>query len=179
MYWVHVAASFAMPLSRCAWRTRLWAGRRLRCSSCSGAAASARPRLCSRSDRASATTRRPFTHAAFANYALHGRPGGCRTSRANYATSGSKVPTHRRGVQRWQGHRACGQLARPRRPAFAASGRPVSAIVETLQRHAGTSASSSAHRGGVKAIPIESGVRDMLSALRKREGWRCWSISHC
>ncbi|MDQ3811670.1 MAG: lysophospholipid acyltransferase family protein, partial [Chloroflexota bacterium] len=55
--------------------------------------------------------------------------------------------------------------------AFAASGRPVSAIVETLrparwnERVQRTRAAA-----GVRAIPIESGVREMLSALRKREG---------
>jgi len=55
--------------------------------------------------------------------------------------------------------------------AFAASGRPVSAIVETLQpARWNEHVQRTRIAAGIKAIPIESGVRDMLSALRKREG---------
>jgi len=55
--------------------------------------------------------------------------------------------------------------------AFAASGRPVSALVETLQpARWNERVQRTRIAAGVKAIPIESGVRDMLTALRKREG---------
>jgi lauroyl/myristoyl acyltransferase len=55
--------------------------------------------------------------------------------------------------------------------AFAARGHPVSAIVETLKPERWNERVQRTRiAAGVKAIPIESGVRDMLSALRKREG---------
>jgi KDO2-lipid IV(A) lauroyltransferase len=55
--------------------------------------------------------------------------------------------------------------------AFAASGRPVSALVETLQpARWNERVQRTRIAAGVKAIPIESGVREMLTALRKREG---------
>ncbi|HEY3063911.1 MAG TPA: hypothetical protein VGL99_33490, partial [Chloroflexota bacterium] len=55
--------------------------------------------------------------------------------------------------------------------AFAASGRPVSALVETLQpARWNERVQRTRVAAGIKAIPIESGVREMLSALRKREG---------
>ncbi len=55
--------------------------------------------------------------------------------------------------------------------AFAASGRPVSALVETLSpARWNERVQRTRVAAGVKAIPIESGVRDMLTALRKHEG---------
>lgn len=55
--------------------------------------------------------------------------------------------------------------------AFAASGHPVSALVETLKpARWNERVQRTRIAAGVKAIPIESGVREMLSALRKREG---------
>jgi lauroyl/myristoyl acyltransferase len=55
--------------------------------------------------------------------------------------------------------------------AFAASGRPVSAIVETLKpARWNERVQRTRVAAGVKAIPLESGVRDMLAALRKHEG---------
>ena len=55
--------------------------------------------------------------------------------------------------------------------AFAARGRPVSAIVETLQpARWNERVQRTRNAAGVKAIPIENGLRDMLSALRKQEG---------
>jgi lauroyl/myristoyl acyltransferase len=54
---------------------------------------------------------------------------------------------------------------------FAAYGRPVSALVETLKpARWNERVQRTRIAAGVKAIPIESGVRDMLAALRKREG---------
>jgi KDO2-lipid IV(A) lauroyltransferase len=54
---------------------------------------------------------------------------------------------------------------------FAARGRPVSALVETLKpARWNERVQRTRIAAGVKAIPIESGVRDMLAALRKREG---------
>jgi KDO2-lipid IV(A) lauroyltransferase len=53
---------------------------------------------------------------------------------------------------------------------FVARGRPVSALVETLKPARWNERVQRTRIGaGVKAIPIESGVRDMLSALRKQE----------
>jgi lauroyl/myristoyl acyltransferase len=55
--------------------------------------------------------------------------------------------------------------------AFAASGRPVSALVETLHPERWNERVQRTRvAAGVKAIPIESGVREMLGALRKQEG---------
>jgi lauroyl/myristoyl acyltransferase len=55
--------------------------------------------------------------------------------------------------------------------AFAARGRPVSALVETLKPERWNERVQRTRiAAGVKAIPIENGVRDMLVALRKQEG---------
>src|SRR5947207_3424142 len=55
--------------------------------------------------------------------------------------------------------------------ALAASGRPVSALVETLQpARWNERVQRTRIAAGVKAIPIESGLRDMISALRNHEG---------
>jgi KDO2-lipid IV(A) lauroyltransferase len=55
--------------------------------------------------------------------------------------------------------------------AFAARGRPVSALVETLQpARWNERVQRTRDAAGVKAIPIENGLRDMLAALRKQEG---------
>jgi KDO2-lipid IV(A) lauroyltransferase len=55
--------------------------------------------------------------------------------------------------------------------AFVARGHPVSALVETLQPPRWNERVQQTRKAaGVKAIPIESGVRDMLAALRRREG---------
>jgi KDO2-lipid IV(A) lauroyltransferase len=55
--------------------------------------------------------------------------------------------------------------------AFAARGRPVSALVETLQpARWNERVQRTRTAAGVKAIPIENGPREMLAALRKREG---------
>jgi lauroyl/myristoyl acyltransferase len=54
---------------------------------------------------------------------------------------------------------------------FAARGHPVSAIVETLSpARWNERVQRTRIAAGVKAIPIESGVREMLAALRKHEG---------
>lgn len=55
--------------------------------------------------------------------------------------------------------------------AFAARGRPISALVETLTpARWNERVQRTRIAAGVKAIPIENGVRDMIAALRKREG---------
>jgi lauroyl/myristoyl acyltransferase len=55
--------------------------------------------------------------------------------------------------------------------AFAARGKPVSALVETLQPPRWNErVQRTRTAAGVKAIPIENGPRDMLAALRKQEG---------
>ncbi|MBV9546737.1 MAG: lysophospholipid acyltransferase family protein [Chloroflexi bacterium] len=54
--------------------------------------------------------------------------------------------------------------------AFVANGHPVNALVETLRPARWNERVQRTRTAvGVKAIPIESGLRDMLSALRKRE----------
>ena len=55
--------------------------------------------------------------------------------------------------------------------AFAARGHPVSALVETLKpARWNDRVQRTRTAAGVKAIPIENGPRDMIAALRKREG---------
>lgn len=55
--------------------------------------------------------------------------------------------------------------------AFAARGRPVSALVETLKPARWNDRVQRTRRAaGVNAIPIESGLREMITALRQREG---------
>lgn len=55
--------------------------------------------------------------------------------------------------------------------AFAARGRPVSALVETLKPERWNErVQRTRTAAGVKAIPVEHGLRDMLAALRKQEG---------
>lgn len=55
--------------------------------------------------------------------------------------------------------------------AFAARGKAVSALVETLQPPRWNErVQRTRTAAGVKAIPIENGPRDMLAALRKHEG---------
>jgi KDO2-lipid IV(A) lauroyltransferase len=55
--------------------------------------------------------------------------------------------------------------------AFAARGKPVSALVETLKPERWNERVQRTRTlAGVRAIPIESGVREMLAALRKKEG---------
>ena len=54
---------------------------------------------------------------------------------------------------------------------FAARGRPVSALVETLKpARWNERVQRTRIAAGVKAIPIEHGLRDMIATLRKREG---------
>jgi KDO2-lipid IV(A) lauroyltransferase len=117
------------------------------------------------------------THAAFANYARymvdlarmpHVNPRELRDSIKiegwEHMEAAFEVG---KGVVFATGHIGNWDLAGA---AFAATGRPVSALVETLhparwnERVQRTRIAS-----GIKAIPIESGVRDMLLALRKRE----------
>jgi KDO2-lipid IV(A) lauroyltransferase len=55
--------------------------------------------------------------------------------------------------------------------AFAARGRPVSALVETLKpARWNERVQQTRNAAGVKAIPIENGPRAMIAALRKQEG---------
>ena len=55
--------------------------------------------------------------------------------------------------------------------AFAARGRPVSALVETLKpARWNERVQRTRIAAGVNAIPIENGLRDMLVALRRQEG---------
>jgi phosphatidylinositol dimannoside acyltransferase len=54
---------------------------------------------------------------------------------------------------------------------FVVSGHPVSALVETLKpARWNERVQRTRTTAGIKAIPIENGLRDMIAALRKREG---------
>lgn len=121
---------------------------------------------------------RRLTLAAFANYARymvdlvrlpHLKPreliDNIRIEGWEYVEA---AYTHGQGVVFATGHIGNWDMAGA---AFVARGHPVSALVETLtparwnERVQRTRVAV-----GVKAIPIENGVRDMLRALRKREG---------
>jgi KDO2-lipid IV(A) lauroyltransferase len=119
-----------------------------------------------------------ITRAAFANYARymvdlvrmpHLKPGYLiENTRIDGWEHVETAYTYGKGVVFATGHIGNWDMAGA---AFAARGHPVSALVETLkparwnQRVQRTRIAA-----GVKAIPIESGVRDMIAALRKREG---------
>ncbi len=121
---------------------------------------------------------RRITRAAFANYARymvdlvrlpHLHPGELL---ANVHVEGwehvDDAFNAGKGVVFATGHIGNWDLAGA---AFAARGRPVSALVETLKpARWNERVQRTRIAAGVKAIPIESGVRDMLSALRKHEG---------
>jgi KDO2-lipid IV(A) lauroyltransferase len=119
-----------------------------------------------------------ITRAAFANYARymvdlvrlpHLKPGELiDNTRIDGWEHVEAAYTYGRGVVFATGHIGNWDMAGA---TFAAHGRPVSALVETLtparwnQRVQRTRIAA-----GVKAIPIETGLRDMIAALRKREG---------
>jgi KDO2-lipid IV(A) lauroyltransferase len=76
--------------------------------------------------------------------------------------------THGKGVVFATGHIGNWDMAGA---AFAARGRPVSALVETLKpARWNDRVQRTRTAAGVKAIPIENGPREMLAALRKQEG---------
>ncbi len=76
--------------------------------------------------------------------------------------------THGKGVVFATGHIGNWDMAGA---AFAARGRPVSALVETLKpARWNERVRRTRIAAGVKAIPIENGPRAMLLALRKQEG---------
>ena len=118
------------------------------------------------------------TLAAFANYARymvdlvrlpHLRPGDLLE---NVTIEGwehvEAAFEHGRGVVFATGHIGTWDLAGA---AFAAHGHPVSALVETLTpARWNERVQRTRTAAGVKAIPIEHGLRDMLAALRRREG---------
>jgi KDO2-lipid IV(A) lauroyltransferase len=76
--------------------------------------------------------------------------------------------TYGRGVVFATGHIGNWDMAGA---AFAARGRPVSALVETLKpARWNERVQRTRIAAGVNAIPIENGLRDMLHALRRQEG---------
>jgi lauroyl/myristoyl acyltransferase len=119
-----------------------------------------------------------LTRAAFANYARymvdvvrlpHLKP---RELFENIRVEGwehvEAAYTHGKGVVFATGHIGNWDMAGA---AFAARGRPVSALVETLSPPRWNErVQRTRTRAGVKAIPIENGPREMLAALRKQEG---------
>jgi lauroyl/myristoyl acyltransferase len=121
---------------------------------------------------------RRLTHAAFANYARymvdlvrlpHLAPRDLnRCVRIDGWEHVEAAYTYGRGVVFATGHIGNWDMAGA---AFAARGHPVSALVETLKPERWNERVQRTRiAAGVKAIPIETGVRDMLAALRKREG---------
>jgi KDO2-lipid IV(A) lauroyltransferase len=121
---------------------------------------------------------RRLTRAAFANYARymvdlvrlpHLNP---RELIDNISVEGwehvESAYRHGKGVVFATGHIGNWDMAGA---AFAARGHPVSALVETLQpARWNERVQRTRTAAGVKAIPIENGLREMLAALRKREG---------
>jgi len=180
MYWIHVVASFLMRFvpvrvayRLVGWATPLWLS------------VFARGHL----DRATENMlqvlgphvdireARRVTRAAFANYARY----LVDIVRMPYVNPRELVDSVRlegwehveaafnvgKGVVFATGHIGNWDLAGA---MFAARGHPVSAIVETLSpARWNERVQRTRIAAGVKAIPIESGVRDMLMALRKRE----------
>jgi KDO2-lipid IV(A) lauroyltransferase len=121
---------------------------------------------------------RRLTLAAFANYARymvdlvrlpHVRQRELNTAiRIEGWEHVEAAYTHGKGVVFATGHIGNWDMAGA---AFAARGRPVSALVETLKPARWNERVQRTRIAlGVKAIPIENGPRDMLATLRKREG---------
>jgi KDO2-lipid IV(A) lauroyltransferase len=121
---------------------------------------------------------RRLTRAAFANYARymvdlvrlpHIRPDELAASiKVEGWEHVDQAYQFGRGVVFATGHIGNWDMAGA---AFAARGRPVSALVETLQPARWNERVQRTRIAvGVKAIPIENGLRDMLAALRQREG---------
>ena len=181
VYWGHVIGSFLMrfipvPVAYClaAWSTPL----ALQCFArghLQRATNNMRQVLGPQADPREA---RRITLAAFANYARymvdlvrlpyvhplelnsHIRVEGWEHVEAAY--------THGKGVVFATGHIGNWDMAGA---AFVARGRPVSALVETLTpARWNERVQRTRIAAGVKAIPIESGLREMLAALRKCEG---------
>jgi KDO2-lipid IV(A) lauroyltransferase len=181
IYWTHVLASFAMRFIpvRMAYRLVGWATPLVLQVFARGyvqrATRNMQQVLGPNVDPGEA---RRITRAAFGNYARymvdlvrlpHVNPGELRDSIKIDGWEHVEAAFNLgKGVVFATGHIGNWDLAGA---AFAASGRPVSALVETLQpARWNERVQRTRVAAGVKAIPIESGVRDMLTALRKREG---------
>jgi lauroyl/myristoyl acyltransferase len=181
MYWAHVVASFLMRFVPVwlayrfvSWLTPLWLQVFAR-GHLQRATENMRQVLGPRGDIREA---RRLTRAAFTNYArymvdivrmphLNSREllSGVRIEGWEHVDSAFDLG---KGVVFATGHIGNWDLAGA---AFAASGHPVSALVETLSpARWNERVQRTRIAAGVKAIPIESGIRDMLAALRKREG---------
>jgi len=181
IYWIHVAATFAMRFIpvRLAYNLVGWATplalRVFARGYVARATRNMQQVLGPNSDPGEATR---LTRAAFANYArymvdlvrmplMNQRElrDSIRIDGWEHVEAAFNIG---KGVVFATGHIGNWDLAGA---AFAASGRPVSALVETLQpARWNARVQRTRVAAGVKAIPIESGVREMLSALRKREG---------
>jgi lauroyl/myristoyl acyltransferase len=181
MYWIHVVASFVMQFVpvRIAyrivgWGTPLWLLMFAR-GHLERATENMRQVLGPQVDIRVA---RRQARAAFANYARylvdisrmpHLNPreliDGVRVEGWEHVDAAFNVG---KGVVFATGHIGNWDLAGA---AFAARGKPVSAIVETLSpARWNERVQRTRMAAGVKAIPLESGIRDMLAALRKHEG---------
>src|SRR5947209_1542925 len=119
-----------------------------------------------------------LTRKAFVNYARymvdlvrlpHVKPGELMDSiRVDGWEHVEMAYTYGKGVVFATGHIGNWDMAGA---AFAARGHPVSALVETLKpARWNERVQRTRVAAGVKAIPIEHGVRDMIATLRKREG---------
>jgi phosphatidylinositol dimannoside acyltransferase len=119
-----------------------------------------------------------ITRAAFANYARYmidlvrlphlNTSDFIRSVRVEGWEHVDAAYRHGKGVVFATGHIGNWDMAGA---AFAARGRPVSALVETLKPERWNERVQRTRiAAGVKAIPIENGPREMLAALRKHEG---------
>src|SRR5438445_10196391 len=119
-----------------------------------------------------------ITRAAFANYARymvdlvrlpHLKPGDfIANTRVDGWEHVETAYRYGKGVVFATGHIGNWDMAGA---AFAARGHTVSALVETLKPERWNARVQRTRiAAGVKAIPIENGLRDMIAALRQREG---------
>jgi lauroyl/myristoyl acyltransferase len=181
IYWVHVVATLVMRVVpvRVVYRVVGWATPLALLVFARGhlnrATDNMRQVLGPHVDRREA---RRVTRAAFANYARymvdlvrlpHLKPRELIESiRVEGWENVDRAYAYGKGVVFATGHIGNRDMAGA---TFAARGRPVSALVETLKpARWNERVQRTRNAAGVKAIPIESGLRDMLAALRKREG---------
>ena len=183
IYWLHVAGTLsdALPARRHrlpAWRhgPHRWCCRSSRAAICNRATDNMRQVLGPHADPREA---RRLTRAAFVNYvALHDRPGAPAASRA--ARADREHAASRAGSTSTRRSPTARAWSSP--PATSATGTwPAPRSPRAAIRSARWSRRSNPPRwnervqrtriaAGVKAIPIETGLRDMIAALRKREG---------
>jgi len=181
IYWLHVAGTFLMRFLPVAVAYRLVGWGTLPVMQLfargyvSRATANMRQVLGPEADPREASR---VTHAAFTNYGRYMvdlvrlpylKPGDLiKNTRVDGWEHVEAAYRYGKGVVFATGHIGNWDMAGA---AFAARGRPVSALVETLQpARWNERVQRTRIAAGVKAIPIEHGLRDMIATLRKHEG---------